>query len=61
VDADLKDAIIYDENLSTELSKGKAKNVPPAVKNKKELREKVSNTQELEVLSFFSRYPLWET
>jgi hypothetical protein len=43
VDADFKDTIIDHENLSTLLNNGSAKNVPPAVKNKKELRDKLRN------------------
>ena len=39
--ADFKDAIIDDENLSIQLSNGKAKNIPAAVKSKGELRKKL--------------------
>jgi uncharacterized protein YjbI with pentapeptide repeats/molybdopterin-guanine dinucleotide biosynthesis protein A len=38
-DADFINAIIDDERLSIQLRDGKAKNVPPTAKNKKELRE----------------------
>lgn len=42
--ADFKDAIVDDEELSSQLRERKAKNVPPAAKNKKELREKLKNS-----------------
>jgi uncharacterized protein YjbI with pentapeptide repeats len=43
--ADFKDAIIDDENLSIQLSNGKAKNVPAAVKTKGELRKKLGSRE----------------
>ena len=43
VNADFKGAIIDDENLSIQLSNGNAKNVPPVIKNKEELRRGLKN------------------
>jgi hypothetical protein len=45
VDADFKDAIIDSEYLPNHLRKGKAKNVSPAVTNKKELRRKLMESK----------------
>jgi hypothetical protein len=42
--ADFKDAIIDDDRLSKYLSERKAKNVPLAVKSKKELKEKLEKS-----------------
>ena len=41
LDTDLVDSIIDDENLSIALKDGNAKNVPPAVENKSELRKRL--------------------
>ena len=40
-ESNFKDAIIDDEDLSNHLSEREAKNVPPALKSKKELRDKL--------------------
>jgi hypothetical protein len=52
-DADFKDAIIDDERLSIQLTEGKAKNVSPGVKSKKELREKLEKQG-------VQRFYIWE-
>jgi Pentapeptide repeats (8 copies) len=62
VDADFKDAIIDDENLTMRLSSNKnTKNVPPAVKNKRELREKLEErgfSRDVIIGEFLSRSSL---
>jgi hypothetical protein len=43
LDADLEDAIIDDETFVKVLKDGNAKNVPPAVENKRELRKRLED------------------
>jgi len=61
VHADFKDAIADDERLSVQLRAGKAKNAPPVVKSKKELREELHNCEQsssiIEHILSISRLP----